>query len=446
MDKLFGTDGIRSVANRSLTAALALEIARTGSFFLTRESENPYMVVGKDTRISGDMLEGAIIAGITSLGVDVYLTGVVSTPGVAYLIRDLKAQGGIMISASHNPVEDNGIKFFNSKGLKLTDKMEGQIEKAYFQSHDDLPRPVGGDIGRVYRVEDSIHRYIQFLKKSISADLKGLKVVLDCANGALYQIAPLLFEALGAEVITLNGNPDGKNINVNCGSTHPEVVRGALLSQGGDVGFTFDGDGDRLIAVDEKGSILDGDKIMIICGNYLKEAGLLKKDTIVSTVMSNLGMDLAAQGLGLKVKRTQVGDRYVLEEMLNEDYNFGGEQSGHIIFLNHNTTGDGALTALQLTEVLIRSGKPLSELAGLMEKLPQVLKNAKVKDTSNLHASSRVSEIIAQTEDKLGDTGRVLVRPSGTEPLVRVMLEGQNEEELHTMASEMVKVLEEELS
>jgi len=406
MGQLFGTDGIRGAANTDLT----------------------------------------IISGITSLGVNVNLAGVISTPGVAFLIRELKAQGGVMISASHNPVEDNGIKFFDSRGLKLTDELEQEIEEVYFSSEDKLPRPTGEKVGRIYEIEDSGRRYINFLKGLIPGDLKGLKVVLDCANGALYHIAPLLFKELGAEVVALNIEPDGTNINVRCGSTHPEVIREALLSEGGHAGFAFDGDGDRLIAVDEKGGIVDGDQTMVICGRYLKERGELKKDTIVATVMSNLGLELAARELGLDLKRTGVGDRYVLEAMLNEGYNFGGEQSGHIIFLEYNTTGDGVLTALQLTRVLIENKKPFSELAGLMKKLPQVLKNTRVEKINQLHKSDRIKNIISMVESKLGNTGRVLVRASGTEPLVRVMLEGQNEENLHIMADEIVKVVEEELS
>ncbi|RQD76986.1 MAG: phosphoglucosamine mutase [Candidatus Syntrophonatronum acetioxidans] len=446
MGQLFGTDGIRGEANRDLTAELALNISRIGACLLVENNEKPSIVVGRDTRISGDMLEGAIISGITSLGIDVHLAGIISTPGVPFLIRDLKAQGGIMISASHNPVEDNGIKFFDSRGLKLPDELEEKIEEYYFQGKDELPRPPGDKVGRTCKIEDASFRYIDYLKETFAGDLKGLKVVVDCANGALYHIAPFLFEELGARVITLHNCPEGDKINVKCGSTHPEVVREALLTHGADAGFTFDGDGDRLIAVDEKGNIVDGDQIMIICGNYLKERGALHKETVVATIMSNLGMDLAAQRLGLNIKRTGVGDRYVLEAMLKEGYNFGGEQSGHIIFLDHNTTGDGALTALNLAKVMTRTEKPLSQLAKLMERLPQVLKNARVKSNKKVFGNERIQEAINRVEGKLGEKGRVLVRPSGTEPLVRVMLEGPYEDELHIMASEITKVIEEELN
>lgn len=445
MGQLFGTDGIRGAANEDLTADLALKIARIGAHFLVGNKDKASLVIGRDTRISGDMLEGAIIGGIASLGIDVQLAGIISTPGVPFLIRELKAQGGIMISASHNPVEDNGIKFFDSRGLKLSDEMEEKIEDYYFQKKDDLPCPGGDKVGRVTRVEDAPYRYVSFLKETFPGNLKGLKVVLDCANGALYHIAPLLFEELGAKVITLHNCPRGDKINVGCGSTHPEMVREALLSHGAQVGFSFDGDGDRLIAVDEKGNIVDGDQVMIICGSYLKDKGALLKDTIVATVMSNLGMDLAAQRLGLKIERARVGDRYVLETMLKEGYNFGGEQSGHIIFLDHNTTGDGALTALTLAEVMTRTQKPLSRLAELMERLPQVLLNARVKSNKEIFENKRIQKAVSWAEDKLGDTGRVLVRPSGTEPLVRVMLEGQDEDQLNIMAGEIKQVIEEEL-
>ena len=446
MGQLFGTDGIRGEANRDLTPDLALNISRIGAYLLAENNEKASMVVGRDTRLSGDMLEGAIISGITSLGIDVHLAGIISTPGVPFLIRELKAQGGIMISASHNPVEDNGIKFFDSRGLKLSDELEEKIEEYYFQGKNNLPRPGGDRVGRTHKIDDASFRYIDFLKGTFGGNLKGLKVVVDCANGALYHIAPFLFEELGATVISLHNCPDGERINVECGSTHPEMVREVLLQHGAHAGFTFDGDGDRLIAVDEKGNIVDGDQIMIICGNYLKERGALQKDTIVATVMSNLGMDLAAQRLGLNIKRTRVGDRYVLEAMLREGYNFGGEQSGHIIFLNHNTTGDGALTALNLAKVITSTEKPLSQLAELMERLPQVLKNARVKSNKEVFGNERIQEAIKKVEDKLGEKGRVLVRPSGTEPLVRVMLEGPNEDELHIMASGITKVIEEELS
>lgn len=445
MGKLFGTDGIRGTANTELSSELALKIARIGTFCLTRGIEKPSIVVGRDTRISGNMLEGAIISGITSLGVNVNLAGVISTPGVAFLIRDLKAQGGIMISASHNPVEDNGIKFFDSQGLKLTDELEQEIEELYFSGKDELPRPTGEKLGKIYVVKDAARRYVSYLRNLFPGNLKGKKIVLDCANGALYHIAPLLFKELGAEVAAINCEPDGININVGCGSTHPEVIKEAILNGGGHAGFAFDGDGDRLIAVDEMGGIVDGDQTMIICGANLKKRGELKKETIVATVMSNQGLELAARELDLELKRTRVGDRYVLEAMLKEGYNFGGEQSGHIIFLDYNTTGDGLLTALQLMRILAETGKPFSELACLMKKYPQVLKNTRVNHINQLHKNDRIKKIISLTESKLGDTGRVLVRASGTEPLVRVMLEGQNEEELHIMADKIVKVVEEEL-
>lgn len=446
MGQLFGTDGIRGVANRDLTAELALKLARIGTYFLTLGDEQPFMVVGRDTRISGDMLEGSIISGITSLGVNVYTVGIVSTPGVAFLIKHLKARGGVMISASHNPLEDNGIKFFNEEGFKLSDEQEQKIEELYFSENEDLPRPIGEQVGRVFSVEDSERRYVDYLKQVGSIDLKGFKIVLDCANGAVYSTAPLLFRELGAEVVVLNDCADGKNINVNCGSTHPEVVAQAVISSGAQVGFSFDGDGDRLIAVDESGSVVDGDYIMAICAKFLKKQGQLKKNTIVTTVMSNLGLDLASREQGFELIKTKVGDRYVLETMLSDEYNFGGEQSGHVIFLDYNTTGDGILTALQLARILVLEKKPLSQLTKIMTKLPQVLKNARVKKIGYLPDNLRINQAVLAAEKKLGSTGRVLVRPSGTEPLVRVMLEGQNEKELHIMAEEIVQVIKEELS
>ncbi|UNC90979.1 phosphoglucosamine mutase [Candidatus Contubernalis alkaliaceticus] len=446
MGKLFGTDGIRGVANSELTPELVFKISKIAAYYLTLEEEKPFMVVGKDTRISGDMLEGSIISGLTSLGVNVYTVGVISTPGVAYLIKHLKANGGVMISASHNPLEDNGIKFFNAQGFKLSDNQEEKIEALYYSNTDELPRPIGEKVGRVYPLEDSVRYYIDYLKSSVKVDLTGYKIVLDCANGAVYNTAPFLFRELGAEVIVLNDCSDGKSINVNCGSTHPERVAEAVQAFGAQVGFSFDGDGDRLIAVDEKGRVVDGDYIMAICGKHLKDQGKLDKSTIVTTVMSNLGLDIAAEKVGLQLVKTRVGDRYVLETMLKDGYNFGGEQSGHIIFLDYNTTGDGILTALTLARILVLEGRPFSQLTEIMSKLPQVLKNAQVKKIGYLPDNPRVNQAVLAAEKKLGNKGRVLVRPSGTEPLVRVMLEGQNEQELHIMAEEIIKVLKEEFS
>lgn len=445
MAKLFGTDGIRGEANRDLTPRLALGMARAGGFFLGKETGSPRVVVGKDTRISGDMLEGAIVAGLASLGLDVYLAGVITTPGVAFLTRDLEARGGIMVSASHNPVEDNGIKFFDSRGLKLSDWQEEEIEALYFEEEDRLPCPPGGETGRVIPLEGGVRRYQEFLKRTVPADPRGLKVVLDCAHGAASPVAPGLFQELGMEVKAINHAPDGRNINVSCGSTHPGVVREAVLSTGAGAGFAFDGDGDRLIAVDEKGGLVDGDQVMLVCGRYLKDKGRLKGNTLVATVMSNLGFELAAREMGIRVERTRVGDRYVLETMVQQGYNLGGEQSGHIIFLDYNTTGDGILSALQLAGIMAETGQPLSALAGIMEKAPQVLINARVKSAAGLWERERIREAVTRAEEELGDKGRILVRPSGTEPLVRVMVEGQEEGSLHIMANKIVKILEEEL-
>ncbi|BBH24046.1 phosphoglucosamine mutase [Paenibacillus baekrokdamisoli] len=445
MGKYFGTDGVRGVANRELTPELAYKIGRCGGYVLAGQAEKPKVVIGLDTRISGPMLEAALIAGLLSIGASVIRLGVVSTPAVAYLTRVLGADAGVMISASHNPVEDNGIKFFGGDGFKLSDDTENEIERLMDAQTDELPRPEGGEIGLV-TVEDQAKRlYIDFLKTTVEHSFAGKKIVLDCANGAAYSLAPTVFRELGAEVIVVGAEPNGLNINDGVGSTHPEYLRDEVLRQGADLGLSFDGDADRLIAIDENGEELDGDFLLCICGDAMKRAGTLKSDTIVTTVMSNIGFFKAVQKLGLKTAQTAVGDRYVMEEMRRGGFNLGGEQSGHVIFLDYNTTGDGILTGLQLLNTLVASGQKLSELKSLMRKYPQTLVNVRVQDKSTFKDNLAIAAAIAEVEQELGDNGRVLVRASGTESLIRVMAEGPEKEEVAAYVSRIVEIVKAEL-
>ena len=427
MGKYFGTDGIRGVANSELTPELAMKLGRVLGASLASKNEQAKVLIGRDTRISGELLECALIAGLTSSGVGVMKLGVITTPGVAYLTKSLDACAGIMISASHNPIEDNGIKIFQSDGYKLDDELESEIEKM-LDAPDDLPRPVAGDVGIVERFKMGGQKYINFLKTTIDADLSGFKVVIDCANGASSALGRQLFADLGAETIVIAASPDGVNINENCGSTHPELLQAAVLEQEADFGFAFDGDCDRLIAVDGKGNIVDGDHILFVIGRHMKEQGTLKNDTVVSTVMSNLGFYKTLEKMDMKSKATKVGDRYVLEEMLANDYNLGGEQSGHIIMLDYATTGDGLLSAIQLANVVRESGRSLNELASDMPKYPQILKNVRVADKDAVTSNEKVLESIAEVEKEMDGNGRVLVRASGTEQLVRVMVEAKSED------------------
>lgn len=430
MGRYFGTDGVRGVANTELTPELAFRLGRCGAFVLTKEKKRPKIVVGRDTRLSGEMLEASLIAGMLSIGCDVVRLGVVSTPGVAFLTRHLEADAGVMISASHNPFQDNGIKFFGADGFKLSDETEAEIEELLEQAEDHLPRPTGVGLGRVTDRHDAVHAYLKHLKSTIDTDLCGMHIVVDCANGAAYELAPLLLRDLGADVTAINVNPDGVNINVECGSTHPQRLQEEVLKKQAHLGLAFDGDADRLIAVDEKGELVDGDQIMFICGEYLKEHGLLQGNTIVTTVMSNIGFFKATESIGISTEKTKVGDRYVMEKMRDGGYNLGGEQSGHIIFLDHNTTGDGMLTAVQLLRVVKEKGQTLRGLSQKMTKYPQLLVNVRVKDKAGWDENEAIRASIAEVEHALGDHGRVLVRPSGTEPLIRVMAEGPDEEAL----------------
>ncbi|MED0709460.1 phosphoglucosamine mutase [Aneurinibacillus aneurinilyticus] len=449
MGKYFGTDGVRGVANTELTPELAYKLGRCGGYIVTRDSKNerPKVVVGRDTRISGPMLERAIIAGLQSIGAEVVRLGVISTPGVAYLTRALEADAGIMISASHNPVQDNGIKFFGGDGFKLLDEMEAEIEALLDAEKDELPRPIGGDIGTVLNYKEGAQKYLQYLKGTVQNRFDNLKIVVDCANGAASALAAQLFADMEADVITLACNPDGLNINDKCGSTHPEALQQAVVEHSAVLGLAFDGDADRLIAVDERGELVDGDFIMAICGVAWKRRGKLKNDTVVSTVMSNIGFYKALEAAGIETRQTAVGDRYVMEEMLKGGFNLGGEQSGHIIFLDYNTTGDGLLTALQLLDVVAEAnGKPLSELAAeTMTQYPQILVNVRVADKTKLTGNIAVKSVVEEVEEKLGSNGRVLVRPSGTEPIVRVMAEGPDKAELEEYVEQIADVVKKEL-
>jgi phosphoglucosamine mutase len=445
MGKYFGTDGVRGIANRELTPELAFRIGRCGGVVLTGGVKRPKVVIGRDTRASGPMLESALVAGLLSIGADVVRLGVVTTPAVAYLTRVLGADAGVMISASHNPVEDNGIKFFGGDGFKLLDEKEAEIERLLDAPADDLPRPTGGDVGTVTDDPGAKYRYVEHLKTTVSRSFAGLRIVLDCANGAAYELAPQVFRELGADVVTIGAEPDGTNINAGVGSTHPEALAAKVKELGAHIGLAFDGDADRLIAVDERGEIVDGDYVMCICGDAMKRAGRLKKDTVVATVMSNLGFFKAAEQLGLRMVQTAVGDRYVMEEMVRGGYNLGGEQSGHVIFLDYSTTGDGILTGLQLVDTVVASGKTLGELKTLMRKYPQVLVNVRVADKSGFAGNAAIRKAVEEAESALGDAGRVLVRPSGTEALIRVMAEGPDKDEIERHANAIADVIRREL-
>lgn len=443
MSRMFGTDGVRGIANTELTSEIAYGLGRAGAYVLTEGTHKPKILVAKDTRISGDMLEAALVSGILSVGAEAVILGVVPTPAVAHLIREYNADAGIMISASHNPVEYNGIKFFDNRGYKLPDELEDEIQRVIESGFEGVPSPTGHSLGRSHVEIAALDEYIDYALSTIPVDLKGLRVALDCANGACYSAAVKAFRELGAEVYVINDNPDGTNINEKCGSTHPEELQEYVVKKKCDLGFAFDGDADRCLAVDEKGNLINGDFILMLCAKHLKDLGKLKDDTLVVTVMSNLGLDLACKGEKIRTIKTKVGDRYVLEEMVKDGYVLGGEQSGHIIFLDYNTTGDGLVTALQVAAIRKRSGKNLSELAGIMKELPQVLVNAKVpNDKKNIYLEDEeIVNEIKRIEELLNGVGRVLIRPSGTEPLVRVMLEGENQEEIDQMAHGLVDLI-----
>jgi phosphoglucosamine mutase len=445
MGKLFGTDGVRGTANKDLGPELAFKLGRAGAFVLARNKKRPKILIGKDTRLSGDMLESALTAGICSVGADVISLGIIPTPGVAYLTRELGADAGVVISASHNPMEDNGIKFFAGNGFKLPDELEDEIEDIII-SKQELPSPTGPDVGKVTYLADALDRYAAYLKEHAGINLKGKRIVVDCANGAAYSLAPKVLADLGAEVIPCFNQPDGVNINAGCGSTHPEKLMALVKEYNGDLGIAHDGDADRMLAVDEKGRLIDGDMIMVICALYLKAKGELPDNRVVVTVMSNLGLHIALKERGIEVLQTKVGDRYVLEKMLETGTVLGGEQSGHIIFSRLNTTGDGVATALQLLKVMTETGQPLSQLADQMVQLPQVLMNVRVKDKLGLENNIPIKEAIERVERTLGSGGRVLVRTSGTEPLVRVMAEGPDAAQLKELVQSIVDVVIKELA
>ncbi|MBI3398361.1 MAG: phosphoglucosamine mutase [Deltaproteobacteria bacterium] len=448
MRKLFGTDGVRGVANiYPMTAEIAMQLGRAIAYVFKREPRRHKIVIGKDTRLSGYMLETAMASGICSMGVDVMLVGPLPTPGIAFITSSMRADAGVVISASHNLYQDNGIKFFSRDGFKLPDSLEAEIERFIFENNEPSHRPTASDIGKAHRIDDAIGRYVVFAKNTFPKELTldGLKIAVDCANGAAYKVAPEVFYELGAEVFPIGVKPDGENINDKCGSLYPEVVAKLVKENKADIGIALDGDGDRVILVDEKGTVLDGDHLMAILATRMLKQNTLKNKTLVTTIMSNMGLEEAVKNAGGKVVRTKVGDRYVAEEMLKGGYNLGGEQSGHIVFMDHTTTGDGVVSALQILAVMVRENRKLSELSGIMKQFPQTLINVKVKEKKDLLKIPQVSKKIREIEDKLNGNGRLSVRYSGTEPLARVMIEGKDEKEIKKMARYIAEAIEAEL-
>lgn len=445
MARLFGTDGVRGIANEELTPLLAMQLGQAGAYVLTKEKEHkPTLMVGCDTRISGDMLANALMAGACSVGANCVYVGVLPTPAVAFLTQKYKVDAGVVISASHNPVEFNGIKFFDGNGYKLPDALEDEIEAMIRDNMAGVKFPTGSGVGKIKYRTDAKEEYINHAMNSVNVDLTGMKIVVDCAEGAAFYTSVETLKELGGTVVAIHNNPDGTNINANCGSTHMEELQARVVYEKADLGLAFDGDADRLLAVDEAGKKVDGDQIMAIIGNYMKERGKLAKDTIVATVMSNLGFFLMAEKYGIHMEQTKVGDRYVLERMKEIRANLGGEQSGHIIFLDENTTGDGLLSALHLLQVMVDTKKPLSELASIMEVLPQALVNAQVANhkKDKYLEYPQIAEAIAALEKKFAGEGRVLIRPSGTEPLVRVMIEGKDQQVIQEEAEKLAGLIQ----
>jgi phosphoglucosamine mutase len=445
MARLFGTDGVRGVANDELTPILAMQLGQAGAYVLSKEKEHkPTIMVGCDTRISGDMLANALMAGACSVGANVVYVGVIPTPAIAYLTKRYRVDAGVVISASHNPVEFNGIKFFDGNGFKLPDALEDEIEELINSGMKDVQFPTGPSVGKIKYRTDAREEYINHAARAVPVDLRGLKIVVDCAEGASYYTSVETLKELGAEVVAIHNNPDGTNINANCGSTHMEELQARVVFEKANVGLAFDGDADRLLAVDEKGNKVDGDVIMAIVGNHMKSKGELKDNTIVATVMSNLGFFLMGNANGIKIEQTKVGDRYVLERMREIGANLGGEQSGHIIFLDENTTGDGLLSALHLLQVIVETKKPLSELSTIMTVLPQALVGAKVPNhkKESYMEYPEIAEAIERVSAKFAGEGRVLIRPSGTEPLVRVMIEGKDQELIEKEAKELAQLIQ----
>ncbi len=444
MGRLFGTDGVRGTANKEpMTVETALKIGRAAAHVFKRDDRRHRIVIGKDTRLSGYMFESALIAGITSMGVDVLIVGPLPTPGIAFITRSLRADAGIVISASHNPYYDNGIKFFSRDGFKLPDSLENEIESLVSSGKIDSIRPIATEIGKALKVHDAVGRYIEFLKRSFPRDitLEGMRIALDCANGAAYKVAPSVLRELGADVTVVSDSPNGENINHDCGSLYPGVVQNKVKEIGADVGVCLDGDADRVLFSDEEGELVDGDKVMALCAIDLMKRGELKNDTLVTTVMSNIGLDVAMSAAGGKMVRSDVGDRYVIEKMRELGCNLGGEQSGHMIFLDHNTTGDGTLTALQVISIMVSNKKKLSELASCMSSYPQLLINIDVTEKKPVDDMPLVSKTIRDAEHELGSSGRVLVRYSGTQNMIRVMLEGKEQEHIERLG----RIIEKEL-
>jgi len=444
MRKLFGTDGIRGVANiYPMTTEIAMQVGRAIAFIVKNKKGRHRIVIGKDTRVSGYMIENALAAGICSMGVDVLLVGPLPTPGIAFITTSMRADAGVVISASHNPFQDNGIKIFSSDGFKLPDEVEADIEELIFSQKMATLRPVAEEVGKARRIDDAKGRYIVFLKNIFpkKQTLEGMHIVLDCAHGATYGVAPYVLEELGAKVTSLGVSPDGKNINHKCGALHPELMAAKVKETGADIGLALDGDGDRLIVCDEKGKVVDGDHIMAICAKDLIKRRKLKKKTLVTTVMSNMGLEIAMKEMGGKMVRTNVGDRYVVEEMRKNGYSFGGEQSGHLVFLDHITTGDGNLAALRLLAIMRKRKKKLSELAKVMTSYPQVLNNVRTSSKIDLDNFPSFQKAVKKMEKKLGKSGRILVRASGTEPVIRVMIEGKKKKTIQAMANELGKTI-----
>jgi len=442
MRRLFGTDGMRGIANEEpMTGEMAMRIGRAAAYLFRNKQGRHRIVVGKDTRLSGYMLETALASGICSMGGDVLLVGPLPTPGIAFITVDMRADAGVVISASHNPFSDNGIKIFSGNGFKLPDEMEQRIEELIFSGKLERVRPTGREVGKAFRIDDAMGRYAVFLKHTFPEHLtlEGLKIVVDCAHGAAYRVAPTILEELGAEVFSVGVEPDGENINLNCGSLYPELISRLVREKGADLGFTLDGDADRAIFTDKTGKVIDGDHIMAICALDMMREGRLKKNTLVATVMSNMGLEMVIKKAGGSMVRAAVGDRYVVEEMVKGGYNLGGEQSGHIVFLDHNTTGDGMLTALQVLAVMQKKGASLAELADVMKVFPQTQRSVRVKAKKDLSQIPQIQRMIKECQQELGEQGRIVVRYSGTEPLLRIMIEGENEERITRMADTMAE-------
>ena len=447
--KLFGTDGVRGVANvHPMTSEIALKLGRAVSHVFKERHGRGRIVVGKDTRLSGYMLETALASGICSMGLDVWLVGPLPTPGIAFIARSMRADAGVVISASHNPYQDNGIKLFSGDGFKLPDELEYEIERIITEGSIDEMRPVASEVGKAHRIDDAVGRYIVFLKNTFPQEysLSGLNIVVDCANGATYKVAPSVFEELGAHVTSFAIEPDGENINKGCGALYPEKLRELVIAKNAHLGIGFDGDGDRVIFVDEKGGVVDGDMVMVICGGYLKEKGELKKETVVATIQSNMGVEHSLKRKGINLVRTDVGDRYVLERMVSEGFNFGGEKSGHIVFLDHNTTGDGIVTALQMLRIMIGEGKSLSELNRGFEEFPQIELSVKVREKKSIDKVPELAGTIEKVRAALADDGRVVVRYSGTESVLRIMVEGMDRVKVTEYAQEIASAAKKHLS